>query len=131
MMNIWKLLILTYDNNKSLKKTGLHPLSRKYSFGETTREEVKLTPWKYNEKKSWNLKCKFKYDFSIVLCFLLVFAFFYFFLLQEKKVFRHSERKSFFTFSVFLMNQLAYLNVCTLRVYSYEVSWSGYVGWLT
>ena len=28
----------TYDNIKSHKKTGLHPLSRRYIFGKTTGE---------------------------------------------------------------------------------------------
>ena len=27
---------MCYDNAKSYKKTGLHPLSRRYIFGETT-----------------------------------------------------------------------------------------------
>ena len=34
-----------YDNIKShKKKTGLHPLSRKYSYGKTTERQVELSP---------------------------------------------------------------------------------------
>ena len=35
---------MTYDNIKSLKKPGLHPLSRRHVFGKTTEEGFKLTP---------------------------------------------------------------------------------------
>ena len=33
---------MSYDNIKSYKKTGLNPLSRKYSLGKTTGVGVKL-----------------------------------------------------------------------------------------
>ena len=35
---------VTYDNIKSYKKAGLHSVSRKYIFGNTTEVGVKLTP---------------------------------------------------------------------------------------
>ena len=36
--------VLAYDNIKSHKKPGIHPLSRKCIFGKTTGEGVKLPP---------------------------------------------------------------------------------------
>ena len=35
---------MTYDKARSHKKTGLNPLSRRYTFETTTGEGVKLIP---------------------------------------------------------------------------------------
>ena len=51
-----------YDNIKSHKKTGLHPLSRKYSYGKTTERWIKLSKFLLmNENSAEALKSLKRY----------------------------------------------------------------------